>query len=39
MPEGDTVVLEDDGPSSGLGSKAKATAMGEVIDAEFRDLK
>lgn len=44
MPEGDTVVLDDSdepGGSSGSSSRRKAGAavQGDVIDAEFRDLK
>jgi hypothetical protein len=43
MPEGDSVVLDDaDAPSSSSSSsrqKAGAAVQGDVIDAEFRDLK
>jgi hypothetical protein len=37
MPEGDTVVLDDTEPTSSSGSSGQQ--YGEVVDAEFRDLK
>lgn len=39
MPEGDTVVLDDDEPFSSGSGDVSGQQYGEVIDAEFRDLK
>lgn len=41
MPEGDTVVLDDDDdqPLPGGGGSSSGQQYGEVVDAEFRDLK
>lgn len=42
MPEGDTVILDENEPlssSSGGGGLSGQQQYGEVVDAEFRDLK
>lgn len=40
MPEGDTVVLDDDNePFSTSSGPGSGQQYGEVVDAEFKDLK
>jgi hypothetical protein len=39
MPEGDTVVLDDSEPLSSDKSGGQQQQYGEVVDAEFKDLK
>lgn len=39
MPEGDTVVLDDEEPFSSGGGSVSGQQFGEVVDAEFRDIK
>lgn len=39
MPEGDTVILDDDSDSLSGGGPGSGQQYGEVVDAEFRDIK
>lgn len=39
MPEGDTVVLDDDSDSLSGGGPGSGQQYGEVVDAEFRDIR
>lgn len=39
LPDGDSIVLDDDGDDLGSGGgRSKVSQRGEIIDAEFREL-